>query len=169
MNGYLLDTCVISSLLNPLKANHGRVREAIDCLAESDIFYISVITLAELQFGIELGILQGHKEIKSLNSIINQAQRRPILEVTRHTAKEYGLIKALVASKYLEKALRKEGRPRWPEEWIDKASGKKLQIDENDLWLTAQACDRNLTLLTNESHLDRIQVVVPTKLKIFKI
>ncbi|HBL53141.1 MAG TPA: twitching motility protein PilT, partial [Syntrophaceae bacterium] len=38
---------------------------------------------------------------------------------------------------------------------------QKLQIDENDLWLCAQAKERNLVLLTAENKINRIKAVVP--------
>jgi len=52
-------------------------------------------------------------------------------------------------------------RPRWIEEWVDKATGQKLQVDENDLWLCAQAKERNLILLTADKKINRIKAVVP--------
>ena len=71
--------------------------------------------------------------------------KHAVLEITRHTSAAYAELKAKLASKYLVKALR-QNRPRWVEDWIDKATGKKLQVDENDLWICAQAkeCERNL-------------------------
>ena len=43
--------------------------------------------------------------------------------------------------------------PRWVEDWKDRASSKTLQIDENDLWLVAQAVERNYRLITSDNRL----------------
>jgi len=160
LDGYLLDTCLLSALLDPTKVNHPAVCSAIDNLQEDAPKYVSVITFAELRFGIRLAALRGDNNTERLDKIVHAAKTHPPLNVTKHTAEEYGFIKAELANKYLDKALRKDGRPRWIEEWVDKATGQKLQIDENDLWLCAQAKERNLVLLTAEKKILRINAVV---------
>jgi len=160
LDGYLLDTCLLSALLDPTKVNHAAVCSAVDNLEEAAPKYVSVITLAELRFGIRLAALRGDKNTERLDKIVHTAKTHPPLNVTKHTAEEYGFIKAELANKYLDKALRRDGRPRWIEEWVDKATGQKLQIDENDLWLCAQAKERNLVLLTAENKINRIKAVV---------
>ena len=161
LDGYLLDTCLLSALLDPTKVNHPAVCSAIDNLQEDAPKYVSVITFAELWFGIRLATLRGDINTERLDKIVHAAKTHPPLNVTKHTAEEYGFIKAELANKYLDKALRKDGRPRWIEEWVDKATGQKLQIDENDLWLCAQAKERNLVLLTAEQKILRIKAGVP--------
>ena len=161
LDGYLLDTCLLSAFLDPTKLNHSAVCSVINNLDEDAPKYVSVITLAELRFGIRLATLRGDKNTERLDEIVQAAKTHPPLNVTKHTAEEYGFIKAELANKYLDKALRKDGRPRWIEEWVDKATGQKLQIDENDLWLCAQAKERNLVLLTAEKKINRIKAVVP--------
>ena len=160
LNGYLLDTCLLSALLDPTKVNHPAVCSAIDNLDEEAPKYVSVITFAELRFGIRLATLRGDNNTERLEKIVHAAKTHPPLNVTKHTAEEYGFIKAELANKYLKNALKKK-RPRWIEEWVDKATGQKLQIDENDLWLCAQAKERNLVLLTAEKKILRIGAVVP--------
>ena len=59
----------------------------------------------------------------------------------------YALLKAKLAKCYLAKPSRKD-RPRWVEDWVDKATGKKLHVDENDLWMCAQAKERDLVFVT---------------------
>ncbi len=161
IDGYLLDSCLISALLDPTKVNHNTVCTAINDLDNAALKYVSVITLAELLFGTKLAVLRGDSNTERLEEIIRKAKTHKPLEVTKHTANGYGQIKAELANKYLDCALRKEKRPRWIEEWIDKATGQKLQIDENDLWLCAQATERNLVLLTAERKIHRISAAVP--------
>jgi predicted nucleic acid-binding protein len=42
------------------------------------------------------------------------------------------------------------------ENWVDQATGQRLQVDENDLWMCAQARERNLVMLTADRKMDRI-------------
>ena len=79
-----------------------------------------------------------------------------MLEITRHTAAAYAELKANLAGKYLKRALKKDRRPRWVEDWTDKATGKMLQADENDLWICAQGKERNLTVVTTDGRMRRI-------------
>jgi predicted nucleic acid-binding protein len=160
LDGYLLDTCLLSALLDPTKATHLAVCTNMDNLDIDSPKYVSVITFAELEFGIRLAALRGDKNTERLDKIVHDAKTHPPLNVTKHTAAEYGFIKAELANKYLNNALRKF-RSRWIEEWVDTATGQKLQIDENDLWLCAQAKERNLVLLTAEKKIHRIKSVVP--------
>lgn len=160
IDGYLLDTCFLSALLDPTKKNHYIACHVINDLDDEAPKYVSVITFAELRFGIRLAILRGNTDTERLEQIIYSAKTHPPLNVTRHTAEEYGLIKAELANKYLNNPLKKF-RSRWIEEWVDEATGQKLHIDENDLWLCAQAKERNLILLTADKKILRINAVVP--------
>ena len=67
----------------------------------------------------------------------------------------YAQLKADMAKRYLPNASKK-GRPRWLEDWVDKTKGKKLGIDENDLWMCAQAKERELILVTTDRGMQRI-------------
>lgn len=78
-----------------------------------------------------------------------------MLDVTRYTADEYAILKANLATTYLAKVFRRD-RPRWLENWVDKATGQALQVDENDLWMCAQARERNLVLITADAKMERI-------------
>jgi len=54
----------------------------------------------------------------------------------------------------------------WTDSWIDELTGEKLQIDENDLWICAQAAERNLVLVTMDSGIGRIRDAVPNLLRL---
>jgi hypothetical protein len=57
--------------------------------------------------------------------------------------------------KYLASTLRRD-RPKYLEDWIDKATGKALGVDENDLWMCAQAKERDIILITADRRMKRI-------------
>ena len=43
--------------------------------------------------------------------------------------------------------------PRWLEDWQVRASSQTLQVDENDLWIVAQAIERDYILVTCDQRL----------------
>ena len=79
-----------------------------------------------------------------------------MLDVTHHTSAAYAELKTNLAKRYLAKASQRD-RPRWLEEWVDKTSGQKLQVDENDLWMCAQVKERDLILVTADDRMRRIE------------
>ena len=155
MSGYIFDTSVLSPLLDSSHSRHGDVRDAIGELDSHSTAFISTISLAELDFGISLAAIITGSISPTLQQTLRKAYGYAVLEVTKHTAAAYAELKANLANKYLAKALRND-RPRWVENWIDRATGQKLQVDENDLWICAHAKERNLTLVTADRHMNRI-------------
>ena len=88
-----------------------------------------------------------------------KAATHPLRDVTRHTAAVYADIKTTLVRTYIANAAAK--RPRWIEDWVDKASGKKLQIDENDLWMCAQVKERDFLVCTADRRMRRISNADP--------
>ena len=160
MDAYLLETTTLSALLDSGHVKHVDAYRTIAALDEQSSKYVSVIALAELKFGQHLIEAFTQQSPENIAEVICQTQRYPLLEVTKHTAAQYGELKAILAQKYLAKALR-GNRPRWLENWIDKATGQTLQVDENDLWMCAQARERNLVLLTADKKLTRVSTADP--------
>ena len=160
MSGYIFDTSVLSPLLDPSHSRHGDVRAAIGELDSHSTTFISTISLAEIDFGISLAAIITGSTSHTLRQKLMRAYGYAVLEVTKHTAAAYAELKAKLAGKYLAKAL-KNDRPPWVENWIDRATGQKLQVDENDLWICAHAKERNLTLVTADSHMNRITYADP--------
>src|SRR3546814_6707084 len=80
------------------------------------------------------------------------AQAYAVLDVAHHTSAAYAELKTNLAKRYLVKASRRD-RPRWLEEWVDKTTGQRLQVDENDLWMCAQVKERDLILVTADDHM----------------
>ena len=77
------------------------------------------------------------------------------LSRNQHTAAVYAETKAKLAEKYLTSTLRRD-RPRYLEDWVDRSTGKCLGVDENDLWMCAQAKERDITLVTADGRMRRI-------------
>ncbi|MGA1834269.1 PIN domain-containing protein [Rhizobium wenxiniae] len=155
MEAYLLDTTILSIYLDPTHPHHATKSQSLAALSADSPRFVSAIALAELGFGTRLASLLGKGNLSALQAIIAQAQSHAVLDITHHTASVYAEVKANVAHKYLAKTLRKD-RPKYIEEWVDKATGQKLAIDENDLWMCAQAKERDLIFVTADARMKRI-------------
>jgi len=155
VSGYIFDTSVLSPLLDAEHSRHGDVQTAIGALDQHSTKFVSAIVMAELAYGVRLAETVAGSASPQLQRTLTRAHEYALLEVTRHTSAAYAELKANLSSQYLAKALRKD-RPRWVEDWIDSATGKKLQIDENDLWICAQAKERNLIVVTADRRMSRV-------------
>lgn len=149
MDFYLLDTNVISVLFDARRANHLAVRATLEAIDPGDPQFVSVVVMAELRYGMQAAALAG-QDVAHIRQTLDQADRFPLADVNRHTAEAYGDVKARMAHHWLDLGSRV---PRWVEDWKDRASSKTLQIDENDLWLVAQAVERNYRLITSDNRL----------------
>lgn len=147
--------------MDPSHAKHVAATAAVAALDQDSPKYVSVVTLAEISFGRRLFEQETGKAAPSLAAIVEAAKRHALLDVTRHTAEEYADIKSTLARKYLLRVFRRD-RPRWLENWVDKATGQTLQVDENDLWICAQARERDLVLVTADLKIDRIAKADPS-------
>lgn len=158
MNAYILDTSVLSAILDPNHKRHkGAIAVAKD-MAPGSTQYVSAVSLAEFRFGVRLAELTGVLQAPQLRRVLTDAGKYDILDVTRHTADAYSELKSRMATEYLKNATRRK-RPRWIEDWVDRATGKKLQIDENDLWQCAQAKERDCVFVTADTGIKRIEAV----------
>lgn len=91
----------------------------------------------------------------ALRKMIVDARAYGILDVSHHTATAYAELKSKMGAKYLAKALRRD-RPKYVDDWVDQATGKALGVDENDLWMCAQAKERGLVFVTADGKIQRI-------------
>ncbi len=158
MDAYLLDTNVISILYDPRHGKYSDVRLAIESLDPAAPQVLSVIVLAELMFGLRMAESTG-QDLTHIRSTIERAQERDLAEVGHHTLESYSDVKSRLALHWTNP---QKKLPRWVWEWKDRVTGKDLQIDENDLWLVAQAIERNYVLLTTDKKLkDRFEPAVP--------
>lgn len=155
MDAFLFDTTVLSIYLDPKHPHYADKGQSLAALPTNNPRFISAVALAELGFGAKLAEVMGKGDLSALKAMIAQARSYSVLDVTHHTASVYAEVKARIAQKYLAKMLRKN-RPKYIEEWVDKATGQKLGIDENDLWMCAQAKERDLVLVTADGRMKRI-------------
>jgi tRNA(fMet)-specific endonuclease VapC len=74
------------------------------------------------------------------------------------TSPSYGTIRARLFERFAPKDKKRKGLRA--EELVDPVTSRALGIQENDIWLAAQALERNLVLVTNDS-IVHIKEVVP--------
>ena len=155
MDGYILDTTALSAHLDPSHQKHSEVEAALGVMEDDSMLFLSAVSVAELAFGVRMAKAFGGADLPVIERMLATARTYEALPVTHHTSDAYAELKTNLARKYLAKASRRD-RPRWVEEWVDKASGQKLQIDENDLWICSQAKERDLIVVTTDRRMRRI-------------
>lgn len=116
--GFLIDTGLWIAL------ERGRIGTGdIHAITAQSPVYLSPVNLAEIRFGIELMTLPATKQ-KAM-ATLRRMRRKPLLRITGETAEIFGVLAA---------ELRRNGR------------GSDFRVQ--DVWLAAQAIQRDFTLLT---------------------
>ena len=152
MDTYLLDTNLVSVLYDAGRPNHVAVRNALAGLDQAAPQLVSAITIGEMRFGLALSRAAG-RPLTHIETCIERTEEHPLVEVGRHTAEAFGYVKSSVAAQRIDIQRR---IPRWVEGWSDRVTGQLLQIDENDLWIAAQAVERNLVVVTSDPDFTRV-------------
>lgn len=155
MDTYLLDTNLVSVLYDARRPNHETVRQAVAALPERAAQLVSVITIGELRFGLNLA-RAASQPLTHIETCLTRSEAHPLAEVTRHTADAFATVKSSVALARIDVRRR---IPRWVEAWADRVSGQLLQVDENDLWIAGQALERNYVIVTSDR--DFTQIIAP--------
>lgn len=116
--GYLIDTSIWVAI------ERGALSAAdIHAITRQEPIYVSPINLAELRYGIELMV--DAKLRQRAEKMLSRMRRKPLLRITGETADVFGRLAGHLA---------KTGR------------GSEFRIQ--DLWLAAQAIQRDFMLLT---------------------
>jgi tRNA(fMet)-specific endonuclease VapC len=153
VDDYLLETTALSALLDSQHPRHAAATAIISALDTRARKYVSVIALAELMYGFRLYQAARRTPHPNATHTISSASTYLKLNVTIHTSKEYEALKTNIATTYLNNVLSRKERRRWIEDWCNQFTGKKLCIDENDLWMCAQARERNVVLITSDENM----------------
>lgn len=154
MDSYLLDTSALSPLVDPGHQRHATARASVAALGSAPV-YVSVVALAELQFGIRLFEMSTGQALPNASKMISDAHNFPRQDIGLHTAKEYAELKSLLAVHYLPN-VSSQFRKKYVEDWIDRFTCKALQIHENDLWICAQAREINFVVICGDKRMARI-------------
>jgi len=108
---------------------------------------MSSVTWGELEYGYQVQADKEHSLDTPFRQFIHETAPKEFF-VNKHVACDYGRIRARLFEKYGPKEKKKKGLR--PEQLIDPVTSLQLRIQENDLWLVAQAINRGLVLVTND-------------------
>lgn len=139
MKGYLLD----NNAINRWFSGNQKVTARADSLPPGDQVRASIITLGELRFGHERTATTDQERRDEYERWFKDKFPDPLL-LTKHTPQFYGEIRA----KIFELFPPKSDKENHPEKCYDKVFACDICIDENDLWVAAQAAERGLVLVT---------------------
>ncbi|RMH19695.1 MAG: type II toxin-antitoxin system VapC family toxin [Acidobacteria bacterium] len=156
MVGYLLDTNVLSFWFDSARVEHEAVIQRIEALSDHPLLAVSAITFGEIAYGYRsLGrSYDEDREAEHFGFLEDRIDL--ILDVNKNTRFYYGELRASLFEKYAPRSRRK--KVKRPEQLVDPETSLQLGIQENDLWLAAQALEHNLVLVTHDV-LDRLRTV----------
>jgi predicted nucleic acid-binding protein len=119
--GWLIDTSLW------IAVERGALAAAdIHAVTRQEPVYLSPINVAEIRFGLEL--LRSGPRKQRANAMLRRLRRKPQLRITLDTAETFGRLAAAL-----------------------KRSGRDPHVRVNDLWLAAQAVQRDFRLLTSNA------------------
>lgn len=162
MADYLLDTNILSFWYDTECAEYATVDARAKATRRPDPhtdyvsrLYVSTITLGEIEYGARASHVpnpakQAEYEAMDAAKIDFVQKECPgPLEITKHVAEQYGELRAWLFNNCGSKM--KRTKTKRAEELINPTTGKELGIDENDLWIAAQAKTHNLVLVTHDN------------------
>lgn len=156
MKGYLFDTNAISRWYS----GNASIRAKIDGLSDDVPLCVSMITLGEMQFGDKITTTTDQAKRDEFKKWFRDKFPVPFrLTITEHTTECYGDIRSQLFKQFPPCGKRENH----PEMCFDKVMAKELGIDENDLWIAAQAIEHNLILVSND-RMNRIQTAAGREL-----
>lgn len=167
MAAYLLDTSVLIAMVDSKNPFSQAVSDFVSAMSATDLQFVSSISLGEIHTGIEINFRNRGSRPPNAQQTLAQAQSRVLLAVDEHVAKTYGELKAAMVARYMPNASRAR-RGQFIENWIDLATGARLGINENDLWICSQALERDITVVTTDSDFDRVRDA-EAKLKLLRL
>lgn len=98
----------------------------IHAVTRQDPVYLSPVNIAEIRFGVEM--LRPGPQKQRATTMLRRLRRKPQLRITVETSETFGVLAAKL-----------------------KKAGRDPHVRVNDLWLAAQAIQRDFQLLTSNA------------------
>jgi tRNA(fMet)-specific endonuclease VapC len=159
---YLLDTNILSFWYDTKCAQHAKVVARVADVRKPDPttnyiarLFVSVVTLGEIEYGTRASHVpnpakQAEYEAMDAAKLKFISEECPeSLDISKHVAKEYGELRAWLFNTCAPNV--KKSKKLRAEELVNQTTGKELGIDENDIWIAAQAKTLGLVLVTHDS------------------
>jgi predicted nucleic acid-binding protein len=152
---YLLDTNILAYWYDTSRPEHAKVLDRIGKVKLPDPrtkyvprLYVSIITLGEIEYGHRVAPASDAVRQREFTRFVRE--KCPVaLELTDDVAENYGELRAWLFENCGPKA--KKSKAKRTEELVNPTTGKELGIDENDIWIAAQAKTHNFVFVTHDS------------------
>ena len=154
MDGYLLDTNAASILWNARHSDHEILRAFLQKKSKSPV-WVSIIAIGEIEYGLKV---TPQMDEGSQKEVKKRMAEYVFLEVNKHTVEPYSNLRSALFIKYSPRTKRGRLRIKWPEDLRERTTAKELGVQENDIWIAAQAVQYNLVLVTGD-YMRRLQEV----------
>jgi predicted nucleic acid-binding protein len=159
VEGFLLNTSALTPAVDPGHTHYSLATKTIESIGTAPL-YVSAIALGEMIYGFELYKRSTGVVLPDSEKMLEAAKLWPRLDVTHHTVTVYAELKAALAV-YCLPNVTKQFRKRYVEDWINQFTGKALRVDDNDLWICAQAREMNLVLVRGDRGMQAMQIADP--------
>ena len=155
MPDYLLDTNIVAYWYNTSISEHAKVLDRISVVKLPDPttkyvprLYVSIVTLGEIEYGHRVASAPDIAKQTEFMRFVRE-QCPVVLEIIDDVAAHYGELRAWLFDNCGPKV--RKSKVKRAEELVNPATGKELGIDENDIWIAAQAKAHNFVLVTHDS------------------
>lgn len=157
MRDFLIDTQTICYWYDTARAQHAAVVanveswrkqvESVESWEHKPRVLVSVITLGEIEYGYRANpAFDPNMKAEYLKFVADELPVR--WDVTKDAVVAYGELRRRLFDRYAPREKRK--RNMRPEQLTDPITSRELGIQENDLWLCAQAVAHDMVLVTND-------------------
>lgn len=146
MDGFLLDTNIISILANLRDLRHTEFKQKIQHL---DHIWLPVVAIAEIESGMAKADRPDETQRDEIRRFFREYPQH--LGIGDNTVEPYAHLRSQLWRMYATREKRGH-KEKLPEELSDKVTGKQLGIDERDLFIASVAAENGLVLATNDSN-----------------
>lgn len=155
MPDYLLDTMILEYWYNAGCPEHANVLARVQDLARPDPhtgyiprLFLSVVTVGEIEYGHRISPRPDQRKQAEFLTFVREQCPEP-LEITDHDGAQYGELRAWLFGKF--SLLGKRTKAKRAEELVDPTTARELGVQENDIWIAAQAMNHKFVLVTHDS------------------
>lgn len=152
---YLIDTNIARYWFDETAREHPLVRSRVERIRSQSRFFFSLVSLGEVEYGHR--VVAGNTEKQETYAGF-LSERFVLLGLEPGTTEAYGKVRAALFNRF---APGEKPRPGLrPEHLVHPETAVSLGIQENDLWIAAQALAHDLTIVTHD-RMERIRLVAP--------
>ena len=162
-DAYLFDTNIATAVWDKGNPDHLTARAYQLSLGASVTVLVSVVTLAEVEYGLRIAPRIDASRQSDVRSAMSSYPL--VMPITRHTIEFYSEIRSKLFVDYSPKDARGRLTAHWVEDLVDRTTGKALGAQENDIWIAAQALEMNVALVTDDKmdHMSRLVLDPPLR------